>query len=72
MTTEDGLKLLQYNVTKYTNLLYRIVTSVYKMTACISAKIARKLKMFLLFVTTKSGFRVSHESLMFSATVPLA
>ena len=41
MTQEDGLKLLQYNVTKYTNLLYRIVTSVYKMTACTSAKIAR-------------------------------
>ena len=40
MTQEDGLKLLQYNVTKYTNLLYRIVTSVYKLTACTSAKIA--------------------------------
>ena len=41
MTQEEGLKLLQYNVTKYTNSLYRIVTSVYKFTACTSAKIAR-------------------------------
>ena len=45
MTQEDGLKLLQYNVTKYTNLLYRIVTSVYKMTA---EHFGENCKMFLL------------------------
>ena len=36
MTQDDGLKLLQYNVTKYTKLLYRIVTSGNKMTVCTS------------------------------------